>query len=85
MLNAITWQQLKPVFVVISASFVVIWLYAFLHEGGHALAVWLLGGRILSFDINFITGNPSVSYRGERSHAATLCFAAGCKYTVFYC
>ena len=42
----------------------VIFLYAFLHEGGHALFVLLFGGTITKFEVNFLVHYPHISYVG---------------------
>jgi len=51
------------------AALAVIFVYAFLHEGGHALAAVLAGARVTAFDLNFITGSPHVSWQGIVSPA----------------
>lgn len=48
----------------ISAGLAVIFIYTLLHEGGHAIAVLLLGARVTAFDLNFITGSPHVGWEG---------------------
>ncbi len=42
----------------------VIFLYAFLHEGGHALLVLLFGGTVTEFEVNFFMHSPHISYIG---------------------
>jgi len=42
----------------------VIYLYAILHEGGHALFVLVFGGELTEFEINFLVSNPHISYTG---------------------
>ncbi|NLL49297.1 MAG: hypothetical protein GX249_12020, partial [Firmicutes bacterium] len=42
----------------------VIFLYALLHEGGHALLVLLFGGQVAEFQVNFFAHSPHVSYVG---------------------
>lgn len=42
----------------------VIFLYAFLHEGGHALFVLLFGGTITKFEVNSLVHYPHISYVG---------------------
>jgi len=40
-------------------------LYTFLHEGGHAIFAVIFGGRLSSFNINFLSGIPSIRYTGD--------------------
>lgn len=42
----------------------VIYLYAILHEGGHALFVLVFGGELTEFEINFLVSKPHISYTG---------------------
>lgn len=42
----------------------VTFLYALVHEGGHALMVLLFGGTVIEFQVNFFTHSPHVSYVG---------------------
>ncbi len=42
----------------------VIFIYAFVHEGGHALLVLLLGGTVTEFEVNFLMHSPHISYAG---------------------
>lgn len=39
-------------------------IYTLLHEGGHALAVVALGGRVETFDLNFLNLGAHVAYSG---------------------
>lgn len=48
-------------------AFIVILLYTLLHEGGHALAVSLFGGRVIHFSLDFLTGSPHIRYVGSFS------------------
>lgn len=41
----------------------VLLIYTFLHEGGHALVAWFLGGSVHSFDINFFNLGAHVGIR----------------------
>ena len=42
----------------------VVFLYALVHEGGHALVVLLFGGSVTRFQVNFFTSAPQISYMG---------------------
>ena len=42
----------------------VIFLYALVHEGGHALLAILFGGQVTEFQVNFFVHSPHVSYVG---------------------
>jgi len=57
-------KTLKKVIAIVIISFVIVFIYTFFHEAGHALAAILSGGRITSFDVNFLTGNPHIRYSG---------------------
>ena len=40
-------------------------LYAFIHEGAHALFVIAFGGTLTEFDINILNGYPHVNWAGD--------------------
>jgi hypothetical protein len=50
------------------ALFIVLYLVVFLHEAGHAVAGHLSGGKITTFDADFLTSSARVSFSGEFSH-----------------
>lgn len=57
-------------YMLIEGSFTPLWilLFSLIHEGGHLLAIWLLGGSVRSFQgggQGFGIGIRSLSYRGE--------------------
>ena len=52
------------VLALIGLTLGVIFLYAFLHEGGHALFVLLFGGTVTEFEVNFLLHSPHISYAG---------------------
>jgi hypothetical protein len=54
----------KALLLLFSAVFV-LFLYTFLHEGGHALAAVLFGGQISAFSVNFLDFSAHVSFQGE--------------------
>jgi hypothetical protein len=49
-----------------------LFLYAFLHEAGHALAAVLSGATLTAFDLSPFGGGPHVSYFGGLTPAQTL-------------
>jgi hypothetical protein len=53
----------KIIYLVLISLFVIL-LYTFIHESGHALAVILQGGTVLTFDINYLFSHPHISYTG---------------------
>lgn len=55
----------------------VIFIYAFVHEGSHALAVWFFGGQVTRFNVNIFLATPSISYDGVHSlrHQALISLA----------
>lgn len=60
-------KKLKFILGFLLIPFAVICLYTLLHEGGHALAALAFGGRVVTFNWNFLTGRPHVSYLGNFS------------------
>ncbi len=46
--------------LVIFVCIFVFFMYAFLHEGGHALAGMLFGQTVTDFNVNFLTFNANV-------------------------
>ena len=42
----------------------VVFLYALVHEASHALVVFLVGGEVTRFQVNFLQHAPSISYTG---------------------
>ncbi|HBN96463.1 MAG TPA: hypothetical protein DDZ66_09180, partial [Firmicutes bacterium] len=52
------------ILAMLGISLGVIFLYAFLHEGGHALLVLLFGGTVTEFEVDFFTYSPHISYVG---------------------
>ena len=40
-------------------------LYAIVHEGGHALAAVIFGGKITALDVNILTGDPHAGFSGN--------------------
>jgi archaellum component FlaG (FlaF/FlaG flagellin family) len=52
------------ILAMLGISLGVIFLYAFLHEGGHALLVLLFGGTVTEFEVDFFTYSPHISYIG---------------------
>ncbi len=54
---------LKSLSIIGMVLFVIL-IYTVLHEGGHAIAVLIQGGSVITFDVNFLFGNPHISYSG---------------------
>ena len=42
----------------------VVFLHALVHEGSHALTVFLCGGTVTEFQVNFLKHSPHISYTG---------------------
>ncbi len=60
--------RVKQVVYGLASAFLVILASAFLHKGGHALAVLVQGGQVTAFSVNFISGSPHIRYTGEFSN-----------------
>ena len=59
-----TFNKVIRILATIGIALGVIFLYAILHEGGHALFVLLFGGEVTEFEVNFLTSKPHISYTG---------------------
>ena len=56
--------MIKSVLRALAVALGVIFFYAVVHEGGHALLVLLFGGTVTEFEVNFLVHSPHVSYIG---------------------
>jgi len=74
-------EKTRPVLnrlvIVIPLLFFSLLLYTFLHEGGHALFGVLFGGRLTSFNINFLNISAHAGVSGEFSTAQRALIAVG--------
>lgn len=70
-------KNLRRIMALIAIPLGVIFFYAVIHEGGHALFVLLFGGEVTSFQVNFLIGSPRVSYMGitDPMHRAIISLA----------
>lgn len=58
------WKYLLSTIIMFS---IVIFAYALLHEGGHAIAVLLQGGQVTVFNVNVFSGSPHIQFCGDLS------------------
>jgi hypothetical protein len=72
------WLPYQKVFLFAFAGVFYLFLYTFLHEGGHALVGFLSGGEIAAFNVNFFNlSAPHVSVTGDFTAAQTLFLNVG--------
>ncbi len=71
-----TRRILNRLVIVIPLLFFCLLLYTFLHEGGHALFGVTFGGRLTSFNINFLNISAHAGVSGEFSTAQRALIAA---------
>lgn len=64
-------------FIMLSLALVILILYTFLHEFGHALPGLIFGGNIRSFNINFLTLGAHVGIDGDFTHWQRLAINLG--------
>jgi hypothetical protein len=64
--------RLRPVVLLLLVGLLAIFLYAFLHESGHALAALLSGATLTAFVLSPFDGGPHVNYFGALTPAQTL-------------
>lgn len=57
-------REVIRVLVWLGIALGVIFFYAFVHEGSHALMALAFGGKITAFEINFFRNSPHISYVG---------------------
>jgi hypothetical protein len=64
-------------FIMLTLALVILILYTFLHEFGHALPGLIFGGNIRSFNINFLTLGAHVGIDGDFTHWQRLAINLG--------
>jgi hypothetical protein len=62
-------HRIEKIFLLLALALFCIFLYTFLHEGGHALAGILSGGTVTGFSVNFLDFSAHVSLAGSFTQA----------------
>jgi hypothetical protein len=65
LISQIRWRRIQKIFLFLVLAVFCLFLYTFLHEGGHALAGVLAGAKLTGFNINFLDFSAHVSLIGE--------------------
>lgn len=69
MISEIQGRRIQKFFLFLILALFCLFLYTFLHEGGHALAGVLAGAELTGFNINFLDFSAHVSLAGELTQA----------------
>jgi hypothetical protein len=62
-------HRIEKIFLFLALVLFSLFLYTFLHEGGHALAGVLSGGTVTGFNVNFLDFSAHVSLAGSFTQA----------------
>ncbi len=65
LISQIRRRRIQKFFLFLALAVFCLFLYTFLHEGGHALAGVLAGAKLTGFDINFLDFSAHVRLTGE--------------------
>lgn len=58
-------KRLANTLIVLVIAIGAIALYTLLHEGAHGIFAVILGGRLTTFNVNFLSGVPRIRYTGD--------------------